>query len=290
MNKNNNQHPIILTGMHRSGTSLLSKIFQNEGVLLGNQKDINNESVFFQNINKWILSSYGCSWNTIEDLEISIDDKRFDMMLFKMKKLIESRLNYKYFGLCSFILRKSFFNLKDNWGWKDPRSIVTLPFWMNLFPNAKVIVLLRHPFDVVNSLLERNKLFLEADIKNKNKLASYFLIPFLNIENYSNLSSNIKSFNEGMRLYQNYYKIIKNMKSKYPENVLLIKYEDLVSNKKETISKVFKFNNIDLTEKNNLFMETIYSDRMFNFKSIPNKEYDEYKNELINYGYINENS
>ena len=34
MNKNNNQHPIILTGMHRSGTSLLSKIFQNEGVYL----------------------------------------------------------------------------------------------------------------------------------------------------------------------------------------------------------------------------------------------------------------
>ena len=42
--KNN---PVIISGIHRSGTSLLSKIFQNENIYFGSVKDINNESIFY---------------------------------------------------------------------------------------------------------------------------------------------------------------------------------------------------------------------------------------------------
>ena len=55
------KEPIIITGMHRSGTSLLSEILIHSGIYMGSKLDSNNESVFFQRINKWILSCIGSS-------------------------------------------------------------------------------------------------------------------------------------------------------------------------------------------------------------------------------------
>ena len=46
-----NQSPIVITGMHRSGTSLISEILLNNEVNLGSQLDINYESIYFQRIN-----------------------------------------------------------------------------------------------------------------------------------------------------------------------------------------------------------------------------------------------
>jgi tetratricopeptide (TPR) repeat protein len=38
------------------------------------------------------------------------------------------------------------------WGWKDPRACLTIPFWKSLLPELKVVVCLRNPIEVVNSL------------------------------------------------------------------------------------------------------------------------------------------
>ncbi len=44
----------------------------------------------------------------------------------------------------------------EPWGWKDPRNSLTLPFWMNLIPNLKVLICLRNPLEVAQSLHSRN--------------------------------------------------------------------------------------------------------------------------------------
>ena len=46
-----NKEPIIITGMHRSGTSLLTNFLSDCGVFMGKSLDGNYESVFFQRIN-----------------------------------------------------------------------------------------------------------------------------------------------------------------------------------------------------------------------------------------------
>ena len=43
-----------------------------QGVFMGSELDSNSESIFFQRINKWILSCIGSSWDnprTLKDLE-----------------------------------------------------------------------------------------------------------------------------------------------------------------------------------------------------------------------------
>ncbi len=49
-------HPIIISGMHRSGTSLLSRIIEKTGVFLGKYKQRNNESLYFLQLNRYIMS------------------------------------------------------------------------------------------------------------------------------------------------------------------------------------------------------------------------------------------
>ena len=284
--KNN---PVIITGIHRSGTSLLSKIFQNENVYFGSVKDINNESIFFQNINKWIMSSNSSTWDNPLTIRDNLKDERYSMLLNKIHNMLNSWMNFKYFGWSSLIIRKSFFTFKSKWGWKDPRNIFTLPFWLNIFPDSKVVILIRHPYDVVNSLISRNALLLKNDIKNKNRFYSYFLTPLLNINNYSNLSSNLDTFEDGMKLYDIYYNEIQFMKEKYPDKIIIVKYEDIIIKKHTEIQNIFDFCNLELGEKNKLFMETIYSDRMYNFKSQNIRDYEKFNDKLIEYGYSNEN-
>ena len=48
------------------------------------------------------------------------------------------------------------FNTQEPWGWKDPRNSLTLPFWTHLIPNLKVLIVLRNPLEVAQSLHTRN--------------------------------------------------------------------------------------------------------------------------------------
>ena len=50
------KQPIIITGLHRSGTSFLTRIMENNSVFFGESKDINQESLFFQNINSKLVN------------------------------------------------------------------------------------------------------------------------------------------------------------------------------------------------------------------------------------------
>src|SRR4029078_4409137 len=42
------------------------------------------------------------------------------------------------------------------WGWKDPRNSLTLPFWQNLVPSMKTLIMVRNPLEVAHSMKERN--------------------------------------------------------------------------------------------------------------------------------------
>jgi len=43
------------------------------------------------------------------------------------------------------------------WGWKDPRTCLTLPFWRTLLPPTQYVICLRNPVDVARSLQRRNR-------------------------------------------------------------------------------------------------------------------------------------
>jgi hypothetical protein len=61
------------------------------------------------------------------------------------------------------------------WGWKDPRNTFTLPIWLRIFPNAKVVSIERNGVDVAQSLRAREIKILEDAPRfyKKNRIAFF---------------------------------------------------------------------------------------------------------------------
>jgi hypothetical protein len=126
------------------------KVLQELGVFMGNDLEENNESLFFNKINDWMLLQAGASWDNPENFNyISNDFKAL------MAEIIGNRLKTihlkKYLGGTNQSLSDSGFA----WGWKDPRNTFTIDVWKEIFPEARIIHIYRNPVDVISSLIKR---------------------------------------------------------------------------------------------------------------------------------------
>ena len=160
--------PILLSGMHRSGTSMVTKVLKDFGLKIGRKLDANNESLFFQRINIWMMSLMGSSWDNPQSFK-NINDEIKDDIVSQLQELIDSRGNSLYFGWSSVIKNKSFSDIETPWGWKDPRNVYTQNIWRKLFPDIKMVQIIRHPVDIAVSLFNRQKKEIKSDILRKKK-------------------------------------------------------------------------------------------------------------------------
>ena len=278
----NKKEPIIITGMHRSGTSLLSNILIDRGVFMGSKLDSNSESVFFQRINKWILSCIGSSWDNPQSLK-GLQAEDLNVITNRLHKVLNSRFSKSLFlGKKDLLYNKSLNEVDFIWGWKDPTNTFTTYIWKQIFPNSKIININRHPLDVSSSLMNR-----EAKLKNKDKeslfpdfLAS--LLPVLSINKGDVLSSfNLKNINDGLILYKKYMDEIESNKNIY--NILDIKYEELIMNSNKVLKEIFHYLDINIQDDEYYDIEKkIDKTRAYAFKN--NKlDFDNSLLEIIEY-------
>ncbi len=153
--------PIIIIGMHRSGTSMITTMLRKMGLFIGNKLDYNCEACFFQNINRWILHQSGGTWDNPSTINYILEDSEIrTLTLDYMDYMIKTPRFASYLGWRKYLL--SLTNLKSdmNWGWKDPRTTFTIPLWLEIFPAAKVIHILRHGVDVAKSIVDRRRILL----------------------------------------------------------------------------------------------------------------------------------
>ncbi|MEM9506590.1 MAG: sulfotransferase [Cyanobacteria bacterium P01_E01_bin.35] len=139
------QSILVITGMHRSGTSLATSLLQSSGVFIGDRLmeggtgnlkghfedwdfvDLHRDCLTAQAINRE-------GWTTQADFGFSGE------YLERAKTLIAARSKYSL------------------WGWKDPRTTLFLNSWQQLIPQAKFVFIYRSPWDVVDSLFRRGDL------------------------------------------------------------------------------------------------------------------------------------
>lgn len=135
--------PLVITGMHRSGTSLLASLFASAGVSLGT---------------RLIGASRGNDRGHYEDL---------DFYDFHAAALEANGLRAEGFACVDEIgvppaMRESAATLVagkaaagEIWGWKDPRTSLFLDFWGEVLPEARFVFVFRSPWEVVDSLFRR---------------------------------------------------------------------------------------------------------------------------------------
>jgi GT2 family glycosyltransferase len=140
--------PLIVTGMHHSGTSLVAELFHRAGVAMGGKfvpGDARKPRGYFEDAEFVTLAremvAAACApseagwpdwgWTTGETLREEIWP-RYEA---RARQLAESR-NAGH----------------PLWGWKDPRTTLLLDFWLRILPNAKFIFTCREPWAVAASV------------------------------------------------------------------------------------------------------------------------------------------
>ena len=146
--------PVIVIGMHRSGTSMLTRFIQDLGVFMGKDLSENDESKFFMNLNRWLLFQAGASWDVpraVDHMDPVFVERSADLA----KRRLGSVLSKQYLGFGRFLKYRNVCNIRESWGWKDPRNTLLLPVYQKLFPEARVVHIYRNPIDVAVSLKNR---------------------------------------------------------------------------------------------------------------------------------------
>lgn len=84
-------------------------------------------------------------------------------------QMTESTRVASYLGPGGYLRRHTPRNLDFSWGWKDLRNTYTLPLWLDLFSEARVIHIYRHGVDVAGSLQTREQATLAQRISARYK-------------------------------------------------------------------------------------------------------------------------
>lgn len=96
------------------------------------------EHLGFVALNDELLEALGGAWDLPPKTNESLSDERLDPLRMKARLLIEG------------------FHSARIWGWKDPRNSLTLPFWEDLLPDLKTLIIVRNPLEVAYSMRQRN--------------------------------------------------------------------------------------------------------------------------------------
>jgi hypothetical protein len=145
---------IVVLGMHRSGTSAVTRGLQVFGVQLGDRLmppfEGDNEKGFWEDIDINALN--------IEMLN-EIKSDWHNLALIK-KEEIEALKKSGFLQRAVELLRVKTSNFPI-YGFKDPRLLKLLPFWKEVFNHCQYevsyILALRHPLSVAKSLAKRNQ-------------------------------------------------------------------------------------------------------------------------------------
>lgn len=157
--------PIIVIGMHRSGTSLVAGLLSRLGVYMGPKVQLPKEGDPIQDerlmrcgygeaeefvyLNDSLLMSAGGAWDDPEPFLSRRSDCRFiRRCVTRLQRATAGSLAWDYLAAMPW-------TYSGNWGWKDPRNTLTLPFWLALFPEATVIQVRRQPEAAAASLHRR---------------------------------------------------------------------------------------------------------------------------------------
>ena len=149
MTQNTKQRVIIVLGMHRSGTSALTRGLKVLGVELGDHLmpgvEGDNEKGFWEDLdvnafNVELMRHLRQDWHTLQPIHSSQFEGE-DLASFRLRAVELVRKKIK--GASVF-------------GIKDPRTVRLLPFWKSVFEHlgAEVayIIALRHPMSVARSV------------------------------------------------------------------------------------------------------------------------------------------
>lgn len=135
-------HRIIVCGIYRSGTSLVTKLVREWGAYAGNDEDLFEdefgylEHLALQRFNDNLLNNN----SRVPTPANVLAEKLKDVNFVQQAKRILAQMDSEAQGAGM-----------QAWVWKDPRIPLVLPFWSSFWQDAIYVIPVRHPVETIYS-------------------------------------------------------------------------------------------------------------------------------------------
>ncbi|MBW1636046.1 MAG: sulfotransferase [Deltaproteobacteria bacterium] len=244
------QPPLIFIGMHRSGTSMLVRLLENSGLFAGTRKDRNNEAIFFKQLNFWLMAQCGGRWDAPDPVHYLLKNKELLTWAEKyLRKMLHSPRAIHFLGLRQYITGRGINGINIPWGWKDPRNTFTLPLWLRIFPEARVLYIERHGVDAAHSLFVREKKLFSQTTSEFQKYQ--FITPYRPKKGGFYGSPRCSSLEGGFSLWMEYIDQAQQVLADLPDHrVLKLQYEHFLEKPVSCLQQCAEFCGLDISIEN----------------------------------------
>lgn len=223
--------PIIVLGAHRSGTTMITQMLRKLGLFAGNDLEPDHdESMYFQECNEWLLNQASASWDSPTAFQWLLSN---DEVLALVHDYLRYRLGHwpvrRYLGMRRYVAgQRPLSRMVGPWGWKDPRNTFTLPIWLRLFPQAKVIHIYRNGVAVAASLRTRDRGGLAAGVRNHHRRLERGLYRWFRKRGGFVYSVRCLDLHGGFSLWREYVNEAFRLLAPLSGRAMSVKYEDFV--------------------------------------------------------------
>ena len=257
--------PIVVIGMHRSGTRLLVEILDKLGVFMGADRQGDAESVTFMLTNEGILHQCGALWSEPMSAHFMLaQPDAAEQLAVSVRETLAVQLD-TYAGASGWQLAAS---AKETpaFGWKDPRNTFTLPVWKRVFPNLRAIHIVRHGVDVAASLARRHAEALRAATGESTPSA----LTVIRDHALGVLSSRRGwTLAEALTMWEQYVEKAREESATLGERALEVRYEDLLTQPERVIPAIARLCRVPKPAQLEALLDDLDPSRAFAFRHDP---------------------
>jgi len=257
--------PLVVIGMHRSGTRLLVDVLDRLRVFMGADRQADAESVAFMLINEGILHQCGAFWSEPMSAHFMLaEPDAVKQIAVSVREALAAQLE-QYAGPSGWHLQASARDVPV-FGWKDPRNTFTLPVWKQVFPNLRTLHIIRHGVDVAASLARRHAQALRAATGDS-------IPPALTVirDDALGILSSRRGWTlaEALTMWEQYVEKGREESATLGERALEVRYEELLMEPERVIPALARFCGVPAPAQNAALLEGLEPSRAFAFRRDP---------------------
>jgi hypothetical protein len=247
------------------------------GLFVGQKKDRNHEAIFFLQLNVWLLAQCSGGLENPSSIRYLLEDNEARALFSDfIRYIMKTPKAVSFLGLTKYIRYGTPANLDIPWGWKDPRNTYTLPIWLDIFPEARVIHIYRHGVDVVQSLMRRRE---KGLLRLKERHAwlrplywFYLMMKFIPT-NRKFIDLRCTSMEEGLAMWEEYVNEARTHVRKLEDRAIEVRYEDLLTEPHRILNDLTEFCKLQALDKDIKSVATqIKKERAYAYRGNPELE------------------
>ncbi len=275
--------PLVVIGMHRSGTRLLVEVLDKLGVFMGADRQADSESVTFMLINEAILHQCGAFWSEPMSAHFVLaQPDAAEQCAASARQMLAAQLA-QYAGPSGWHLDAGATSLPA-FGWKDPRNTFTLPVWRRVFPSLRALHIVRHGVDAAASLARRHAQALRAATGESVPAA----LTVIRDHALGVLSSRRGwTLAEALTMWEQYVEKAREECAALGERALEVRYEELLMEPERVIPLIAAFCGVAVPPQRGTLLDGLKPSRAFAFRRDPELAAfaDSMSQVLARYGY-----